>query len=59
MTADVVPAYTMDSMQEVVDSNIEKMKKEGKLKDGDAVVIVQGEHAGTPGSTNTMRLIKA
>jgi pyruvate kinase len=58
MSADVVPAYTVENMQEIIDSNVAKIKGDGGLKDGDTVVIVQGELAGTPGSTNTMRLVK-
>ena len=59
MSVDVVPAYTVGNMQSIIDNQLQKIKDAGDLKNGDSVVIVQGELAGTPGSTNTMRLIKA
>mmetsp|Transcript_18970 Transcript_18970/g.39504 ORF Transcript_18970/g.39504 Transcript_18970/m.39504 type:complete len:518 (-) Transcript_18970:111-1664(-) len=59
MSVDVVPAYTVENMQSIIDTQLQKIKDTGDLKDDDSVVIVQGELAGTPGSTNTMRLVKA
>jgi pyruvate kinase len=46
-------------LEVIITSTLTKLKAEGKLQAGGNVVIVQGENSRIPGTTNTVKVLKA
>ncbi len=59
-TSEVVASMSdYKDTEKIIGECVAELLEAGSVKTGDAIVLVTGQNAGTPGSTNTMRLISA